>query len=231
MVENIVKLFKTIDYQFNNLSILEQALRHSSSVNDKILCNERLEFLGDSILGLCITEHLYQLLPNKREGELTAIKSTVVAKESLACVARDLNLDCFIELGKGMINRKTISDAVLADAFEALIAAIYLDSNLSQVREFLLKVLAGKIEREISNIGEKNFKSHLQEYLQKNKRKIPAYKVINESGPDHDKVFIVGVFINNKEYEKGEGNTKKEAEQLAAKRTLAKIKKDYNYLK
>ncbi|MHC4874052.1 MAG: ribonuclease III [Planctomycetota bacterium] len=230
MSENIIELIRNINYEFSDLNLLEQALRHSSSASQKTDSNERLEFLGDSVIGLCITHYLYESFPEKMEGELTEIKSSVVSKESLAEAARDIDLEGHLCIGKGMAGRPSIPDSVLADAFEALAAAVFLDSDLDRTKQFLIEVLGSSISRAVNNTGVKNFKSQLQEYLQQNGKSIPVYKVTGESGPDHNKRFKVTVFINDKKCEEGEGVNKKEAEQEAAGKTLEKIDNNRDYL-
>ncbi|KNF08778.1 ribonuclease 3 [Gottschalkia purinilytica] len=224
-----------IGYKFKDIELLNWALTHSSYANEhkkqKIVYNERLEFLGDSILGLIVSEYIFIKYPNYPEGDLTKLRATVVCEPSLSFIGRKINLGKYLLLGKGEEatgGRERVS--ILADAFEALIGAIYLDGKLKNAKEFTLKYLSPVIENAV-NGGELfiDYKTQLQEMLQKKSKCKIEYKVVLEEGPDHNKIFHTEVSIENKILGKGIGKSKKEAEQNAAKIALTKmgVKNEY----
>ncbi|KAF0091489.1 MAG: ribonuclease III [Fusobacteria bacterium] len=205
--------------EIKNLNMLKTALTHPtySYENNLPENNQRLEFLGDTVLSLIIVEYLYAMYPNKQEGELSKIKSVVVSGESLAEGARKFKLYDYLLIGKG--EEKVggrYRDSVLADAFEALIAAIYLDLGFEKVKEFVFQILDDIIE-EIVTKGVRDYKTILQELLQKDYKKSVEYKVLAEKGPDHDKVFTVGLIWEEQVIAIGLGKSKKEAERQGAK--------------
>ena len=212
-----------IKYDFNDKSILKNALSHSSYANEskrKIANNERLEFLGDSILSICVSDYIFSNFTDLPEGDLSRIRAAVVCEKSLFNMANRLNIGEHIYLGKGEIatggrNRPSI----LADCVEALIAGIYLDSNLENAKKFILDNLINDInlnkEQDISD-----YKTKLQEIVQQNPEEIVQYKIVSEEGPDHDKIFTVEVNINSNSVATGKGKSKKIAEQMAAKKLL-----------
>lgn len=226
MSDKLQEICDNIGYEFSDQTLLRQALTHSSWASQKVDSNERLEFMGDSILGFCVSEHLYKTFPEKMEGELTELKSIIVSRESLAEAARNIGLDSVILMGKGMAGRNIIPDSLIADAFEALIAAIYLDGGIRKARKFILAQFKEKINRESDDTRKYNYKSLLQEMLQKQSKPVPEYRVTKESGPDHAKTFVIAVYIDGEKYEQGKGFSKKEAEQLAAEKTLKLIAAD-----
>jgi ribonuclease-3 len=210
---------------FNNIELLNVALTHSSYANQFNLTyndhNERLEFLGDSILSMVVSEYLYKKYKNKQEGKLTRIRAGVVCESSLAEVSRRLLINKYIRIGKGEeLSGGREKDSLLADACEAVIAAIYLDQGLEKVREFVVYNLAEKIDLISNNYNYRDYKSKLQEYVQKSLLAVIKYSVVNEMGPPHDKTFEVEVYLDNKCYGRGSGKSKKEAEQNAAKEAL-----------
>ncbi len=213
------KSLKDFGIEINDLSMLETALTHPTYSYENGLTdnNQRLEFLGDTVLSLIIVEYLYNMYPNKQEGELSKIKSVVVSGETLAQGARKFRLYDYLLIGKG--EEKVggrYRDSVLADAFEALIAAIYLDLGFNKVKEFVFQILDDIIE-EIVTKGVRDYKTILQELLQKDYKKSVEYKVLAEKGPDHDKVFTVGLLWDNHVIAIGLGKSKKEAERQGAK--------------
>lgn len=219
---NIMDFEKIIGYSFNKKDFLETALSHSSYANERNLQNnERLEFLGDSILSVVVSEYLFEHLKLDDEGKLTKYRASLVCEQSLADLAKDIELGKYIKLGKGEENtggRKRAS--ILSDAYEALIAAIYLDSDLETIRKWLLSHMMNKINDAMAGIMIVDFKSKLQEIVQaKGSGKI-EYVIFKETGPDHNKHFHTNVMINGKVIGTGEGQTKKEAEQEAAKTAL-----------
>lgn len=205
--------------EIKNLNILETALTHPtySYEHGQSQNNQRLEFLGDTVLSLIIVEYLYGKYPDKQEGELSKIKSVVVSGETLAQGARKFKLYDYLLIGKG--EEKVggrYRDSVLADAFEALLAAIYLDLGFNKVKEFVFQILDDIIE-EIVTKGVRDYKTILQELLQKDYKKSVEYKVLAEKGPDHDKVFTVGLLWEDQVIAIGLGKSKKEAERQGAK--------------
>ncbi|MDP6113055.1 MAG: ribonuclease III [Planctomycetota bacterium] len=209
-----------IGYNFIDPSKLELALTHSSSKSPDGVCNERQEFLGDAILGMVISEHLYRHFPDYNEGELTRIKSVVVSRPVLAVSLKEMGMDSYIRVGRGLGQRK-LPRSVLANVFEAIICAIYEDCGLEQAQAFILFGLKSQILTVIQDEHEKNYKSLLQQYTQKEMASTPTYKVVSQKGPDHSKQFQVVAVISGKEYISGWGRSKKEAEQRAAEQTLS----------
>lgn len=216
---------KILGIEFNKLELLNTALTHSSYANQFSLTyndhNERLEFLGDSVLSMVISEYLYKKFKTKQEGKLTRIRAGVVCESSLAEVSRRLMINKYIKIGKGEeLSGGREKDSLLADACEAVIAAIYLDSGLENARQFVLNNLADKIDKISNNYNYRDYKSKLQEYVQGNSLAVIKYTVSNESGPPHDKTFEVEIYLDNKCFGKGKGKSKKEAEQNSAKEAL-----------
>ncbi len=209
-----------IDYYFDNIKLLENALTHTSFKTPYNPSNERLEFLGDAILGMVISEYLFKKFPDSSEGTLTKIKSVVVSRATLAKIGTEMNLKEFIAVGKGLMATRSFPKSLIANVFEAIIAAVYLDSSFKTAYNFTLRCLKDEIDIVCDNKHEKNYKSILQHYCQRQKGHIPRYKIIKQSGPDHDKTFDVVTVIDKVEYCTGLGNNKKEAEQIAARKTL-----------
>ena len=207
--------------RFRNPDLLNQAFAHRSWANEtqeESENNERLEFLGDSVLGLVTAEYLYTELPDRPEGDLARIKSFVVSEDSLAEIALILGVDLVVLIGKGEENsggRK--KKAILADAMEAIIGAYFLDSGFKNARKFVRTILAPQIQRVLENKHKKDYKTLLQEYVQKRFRSYPKYQLDKRTGPDHDRTFWMNVVIDEKTYGPGKGKNKKGAEQNAAK--------------
>lgn len=218
-----------INYSFNNNELLDTSLTHSSFANESKMenceSNERLEFLGDVVINLVVSEYLYRRFSKLPEGELTKRRATVVCESSLAFAARKVNLGEYLLLGKGEeATGGRNRDSILADAFEALIGAIYIDGGLERARDFLL----GMFEQEVIYALSKgnlfiDYKTELQEILQKKTKSKIEYKVEKEVGPDHNKKFYMNVIVENKIIGSGMGRNKKEAEQMAAKQALYKM--------
>lgn len=207
-------------YEFKNADLLFEAMTHSSAKEQGLPCNERLEFLGDSILGQVVCEYLFKRFPEHQEGDLSVIKSVLVSAKYLSKAARDIGLDELIIVGKGISEGK-LPKSILANAFEATIASIYLDSGLEVVRQFIMRFLVDQsIEDILSNEYERNYKSMLQDYAQKNALPLPMYRVTKAVGPDHRKRFQVYVEVAQKDYGPTWGYSKKEAEQKAARAAL-----------
>ena len=214
---------KAIEYQFRKPKLLRAALTHASGADTRLASNERLEFLGDAVLGLVVCEQLFERFPNYQEGDLTKIKSAVVSRRTCARLSRQLNLGEFLFLGKGMHIHATIPANLLADVFESLLAGIYLDGGLEAAREFVLRHVLPEIEREAAGAQGSNFKSLLQQVAQREFGATPRYDLLDEQGPDHHKCFKVAAVLGSSVYAPAWGRNKKEAEQKAAMNALAQI--------
>lgn len=217
-----MKIFEEIiGYKFKNKSLLQTALTHSSYANEmngKFDYNERLEFLGDSVLGMITAEFLFTHHPEMPEGKLTKTRAAMVCEKSLYKFAQSIKLGEFMYLGKGEINTGGRNrPSILADAFESLIAAIYLDAGFEEAKKFVLGFIS---TADIDEPVITDYKTALQEIVQKNPGEYLEYFMVGESGPDHCKTFIVEVHLNNNVIGTGEGRSKKQAEQMAAKETL-----------
>lgn len=222
----IEKIERNIEYEFKNKELLKKALTHTSYAHDrKIESNEKLEFLGDSILEFVTSNYLYNNYKNLKEGEMTKVRAAVVCEESLYKIANMHNFSDFLYLGKSelkcMGNKKP---AILADSVEAVIAAIYLDSNLDEATKFIINNLKESIETASKHVGQKDYKTVLQEKLQIHGNVKIEYLLIDSTGPDHDKTFVVEVKCDGKSLAKGMGKTKKSAEMEAAKQALKEEK-------
>ncbi|HKY73355.1 MAG TPA: ribonuclease III [Nitrospira sp.] len=217
-----------LDYRFRDVRLLEDALTHKSYVNEQRPAagadNERLEFLGDAVLSLVVSEQLAVLLPRSPEGTLSKHKARLVSESMLADVARRLKLGSCLRLGRGEeLSRGREKDSLLADAVEAVIAAVHLDGGLESSR----RVVAGLLQEELAQVasqrhrpGENDYKTQVQEWCQRRFDSLPSYAVVRESGPDHDKLFEVEVSVNGAVVGRGTGRSKKEAEQSAARQAL-----------
>lgn len=216
----------TLGYEFKNKKLLHIALTHSSYANENhCQCNERLEFLGDSVLSIIVSDYLFHNMPKVNEGELSKIRASLVCEQSLATFSQKLDLGNKIFLGKGEEatgGRKRYS--ILSDAFEALLAAIYLDSDMETARNWLLKLIMPALKLGIAGKTYHDYKTILQEEIQKNGGKV-SYRIISENGPDHNKDFVAEALINGKGVASASGMSKKDAEQNAAKCVL----KDMGY--
>lgn len=213
---------KKVRVKWKNIKFLDQALTHSScakSNSKKISDNERMEFLGDSVLELVIADYLFCKFPHLNEGSLSRMRSIVVSEESLAYHARKINLGRYILVGKDQ-DQICSQDATLADAYEAVIGALYLDQGLKTARRFILDFFI----KEENLLGKsRDFKSLLQEYSQSVHKKLPHYQLVQEEGPDHKKMFRIKVKINGKILGEGWGPSKKKAEKIAAKKAWEKL--------
>lgn len=219
---NLENLEQNIGYRFKNKELLKTALTHTSYAHDKkIESNEKLEFLGDSILEFITSDYLFKNYKNLKEGEMTKVRASVVCEKSLYQVALKHNFSDFLNVGKSEIacngNKKP---AILADSVEAVIAAIYEDSNLENAQNFIIENLKEAIEIASKHVGQKDYKTVLQEKLQVHGNVKIEYKVIEEKGPDHDKTFVVEVKCNGRHLAIGQGTTKKGAEMQAAQKAL-----------
>ena len=222
----IKDLEAAIGYRFRNITLLQNALTHSSYANerwhDSLMSNERLEFLGDSILGMVVAEYLYRNYPHRPEGELTRMRADMVCETSLAAVADQIGLGSHMLLGHGEEQGGGRTRAsILADAVESVIAACFLDGGFESARQFIAKfILCNVPERKLHNA---DYKTALQELVQQKKNQVLSYELTGESGPDHDKHFAVQVRLNGEPIGTGEGTSKKRAEQAAARDALMKL--------
>ncbi|MDB8804484.1 ribonuclease III [Romboutsia sp. 1001216sp1] len=223
ILKNIDEFENVIGYKFKNKEYILEALTHSSYSNEnkEYDFNERLEFLGDSVLSIVVSEYLFKKESNLPEGELTKLRANIVCEESLSEAANEINLGIYMLLGKGEeATGGRYRMSILADAFEAVIAAIYLDGGLEPSRVFILKYMEGIICDSRKGKIFRDYKTHLQEVLQGKGESNIWYRLVDEKGPDHNKRFIMEVGINERVLGVGEGKSKKEAEQIAAKKAL-----------
>ncbi len=222
----IKDLEEEIGYHFRNISLLQNALTHSSYANERwhnsLLSNERLEFLGDSILGMLVAEYLFRNFPDRPEGELTRMRADMVCEKTLAGVAEKIHLGQHLLLGHGEEQGGGRSrESILADAVESVIAASFLDGGMEAALHFIKTFIL--VEVPVSQLHNMDYKTKLQELVQQKKNQVLSYKLVAETGPDHDKHFEVSVFLNGKEVGQGEGRSKKRAEQEAARLAIAKL--------
>ncbi len=214
--------------KFKNQKLFEQAFTHRSFLNEtreNTQSNERLEFLGDSILSFIVSNHLYNEYPVFNEGVLTNLRSLLVNTKSLANLAKELKFGQYLRLSKGEEESKgRENESLLANAFEAHLGALYLDQGIGAATSFLQDILFPKIEGYVKNKAFKDPKSLLQEYVQSKKHNSPVYKVLREEGPPHAKIFTIGVFIGDSLIGEGNGKSKQEAEERAAKQALSQLR-------
>jgi ribonuclease-3 len=217
----LVAFQKAIEIRFRSLVLLNLALTHRSCGNEDLSRsrnNERLEFLGDAVLGLVVASRLYELLPDRSEGELARVKSFVVSEEVLCSLAKELGLESRLLLGKGEeLSGGRDKKAILADAVEALIGACFLDAGFEAARRFVLRIAEPEIQKVLQNKHRKDYKTILQEYTQRYQRTYPIYRLAKKTGPDHDRSFWIACSVGGVERGPVEGKNKKEAEQNAAK--------------
>jgi ribonuclease III len=222
MTAKLKQLQKLIDTQFKNINLLTIALTHKSyaaEINSKEF-NERLEFLGDSVLSSVVADYLYQKYPKQDEGKLSQLKSQIVSRLNLGRWAKDIKLGDYIYISKGeQACGGRDRDSILANAFEALIAAVYLDLGYEAAQKFILSHLS-KQKRLVVN----DPKSKFQELMQSKYQRLPEYKVLEETGPDHEKMFEIGVYMDKELLGVGKGRSKKDAQQIAARNALKKLK-------
>lgn len=212
-----------VGYEFRSKVLLQSALTHASGAQHRLGSNERLEFLGDAILGAVVCEILFHQFPGYLEGDLTKIKSVVVSRHTCAKISESLGLEEFLILGKGMTTHASVPPSLLADVFESLVAAIYLDGGHQAAHDFVERHIGAEINwaAEEDNVG--NFKSLLQQYAQREFGSTPIYQLVDEKGPDHSKCFKVSAQIGRDRYAAAWGRNKKEAEQFAARNALCEL--------
>ena len=225
MKEDLITAQQAIGYQFHNPLLLQRALTHSSYANEnRMQSNERLEFLGDSVLSIIVSDYIFHKFTKVDEGILTKLRAALVCEQSLAEVAKKIQLGNLIFLGHGEENTGgRHRPSVVSDAFEAVLASIYLDGGMDAARQWLLRLMSDEIEDARQGRIFSDYKSRLQETCQKGIRGKVTYKTIAESGQDHNKQFTVQVFIDEIPYEIGKGGSKKDAEQKAAQKTLQRL--------
>jgi ribonuclease-3 len=209
-----------IGYRFRDVALLQAALTHSSSASSRVDSYERLEFLGDAVLGLVVCQELYERLPDAMEGELTKIKSAVVSRKTCAQVAEKLRLPDALSLGQGMEPGDQLPKSLAAGVLESVIGAVYIDGGLDAAREFILTHMADEIRETTDSEHQFNYKSQLQQHAQRQLNGTPIYELLDEKGPDHSKCFEVAVTIGRRQFPGAWGPSKKEAEQKAAKLAL-----------
>lgn len=226
----IKDLEAAIGYRFRNITLLQNALTHSSYANeywhDSLKSNERLEFLGDSILGMVVAEHLYKNYPDRPEGELTRMRADMVCEASLAAVAEQVNLGKHLLLGHGEEQTGRKRASILADAVESVIAASFLDGGMEAATGIIRQFILCKVP--VNRLRNMDYKTCLQEQVQQKKNQVLAYTLTGESGPDHDKEFRVEVTLNGQVVGQGVGSSKKRAEQDAARAALEKLFPNHN---
>ena len=222
---NLSVLEQNIGYKFKNINLLKNALTHTSyAYEHKIASNEKLEFLGDSILEFLSSKYIYNNYPNLKEGEMTKVRATVVCEDSLYKIAEKHNFSDFLYVGKSeQMHQGNKKVAIMADSVEAVIAAMYFDSGLEQAEKFIIENLKDEIKIASKNVGIKDHKTVLQEKLQVHGTVDIKYEIIKETGPDHDKTFTAEVKLNGKVLATGEGKTKKQAEMDAADKALKNL--------
>jgi len=221
--EILRQIEQIIGYSFSNRDLLHQAFTHSSAVDNRFLSNERLEFFGDSILAVIICQTLFERFPGYLEGNLTKIKSALVSRRTCGRIAKQLGLQKFLTVGKGMSENRALSGSLAAGLLEAVIAAIYIDGGFEAACSFVLRTFAPLIEQADSEQAQGNFKSLLQQYAQQNFNATPVYLLLDEKGPDHDKCFEAVAVIADRHFPSAWGTNKKEAEQKAAFNALIEL--------
>jgi ribonuclease III len=212
-----------LGYEFQDAGLIELAFRHASISDSRLDSNERLEFLGDAILGMIVCERIFERFPDYLEGEMTKIKSLAVSRTICAKIAIEIGLDQLIIVGKGMKSQPKLPQSLAAAVLESVIAAIYLDGGMEHVRGFLEPLLDPLLDEAVSSGHQHNFKSVLQQHAQKEMGASPSYRILNEKGPDHAKAFHIAVELDGERYEPCWGKSKKAAEQLAALTALKSI--------
>ena len=229
-IKALSKILKEkFDISFNNEALLMEAMTHSSYANEhkemKGIYNERIEFLGDAVLELTISDWLFRQFPHFQEGQLTKLRAQIVCEDSLSVLAKECSLNEYLLLGKGeTLSGGREKPAILCDVFEAFIGALYLDKGVNEVQRFLNLVVIPKIKNGRYELIT-DFKTELQEYLQQNGPVHIRYELVKEEGPSHDKIFTVQLIVDGKKYKTASGKTKKAAEQMAAKLTMEELKK------
>lgn len=214
------KCQRILGYTFSDLSILETALTHASVSSSREQSNERLEFLGDAVLGLVICHELYEHADNLLEGDMTKIKSSVVSRQTCARVTEQLGLAEWMSFGSGMLSGGALPLSIMAAVYEAIVGAIYVDGGLEPAKKFILSSMKSFLDEAMESGHQENYKSMLQQVAQRRWGSPPSYQLLDEKGPDHNKCFEVAVHIDGVHFPSAWGRTKKDAEQQAARSVL-----------
>jgi len=223
MSVNTSDITEALGYTFSSDQLLTEALTHASSADRRLESNERMEFLGDAVLGYIVCAYLFRTFPDLLEGEMTKIKSAVVSRRQCAVISRELKLVSMLNMGRGMITREEVPESVAAAAYEAIIAAIFLDGGMAPAEQFILKDMKPVIDEMAESSHQHNFKSVLQQYAQKNLPGNPLYQLLDEKGPDHAKCFEICAEIAGTRYPSAWARNKKQAEQDAALLALKEL--------
>jgi len=224
MDEDVLRqIEQIIGYEFTDKNLVIKALTHSSAVDNRLMSNERLEFLGDSVLAVVICQALFDNFTNYLEGDLTKIKSKLVSRETCAQISGQLGLQKFLKVGKGMVSNRALSGSLAAGVLESVIAAIHIDGGFDVARDFILRIYSPLIEEADAEQDHGNFKSLLQQYSQEQFNSTPSYLLLDEKGPDHNKCFELEVTIDDRHFPSAWGTNKKEAEQKAAYNALVEL--------
>ena len=226
LVERLDRCEAALGYCFRDRALLETCLTHASVARTRLASNERLEFLGDAVLGLVVCELLFRRFPEFPEGELTRVKSVLVSRSTCAEMSRRLGLDRVLLVGKGLGSHDRIPTSILGAVFESLVAGVYLDGGLDAARTFIERAVEEELERAASRDRGRNYKSVLQHLAQKRFGETPAYRLLDEQGPDHSKCFQIVAVIGDTLYPAAWGASKKEAEQAAARNALTDLGED-----
>jgi ribonuclease-3 len=221
--EVLRQIEQIIGYNFSDKNLLVKAFTHSSAVDDRLMSNERLEFLGDSVLALVVCQALFDNFTNYLEGDLTKIKSKLVSRETCAQISGQLGLQKYLKVGKGMVSNRALSGSLAAGVLETIIAAIYIDGGFEAARDFILRIYGSLIEQADAEQTHGNYKSLLQQYSQEQFNATPSYMLLDEKGPDHNKCFELEVVIEDRHFPSAWGTNKKEAEQKAASNALVEL--------
>lgn len=222
--EKLDECQRIIDYRFRDESLLLSALTHASGAAHRLASNERLEFLGDAVLGLTVCQWLYEEYPEYSEGDLTKIKSSVVSRRSCGRIACELQLDRCLIVGRGVTQNRSFPRSLVSDVFEAIVAAVYLDGGSDVIRERLKVWLAEEVRHAVESQGSANHKSALQQYAQRELADTPVYRLVRDSGPDHRKSFLMAAVLSDRVFAPAWGNNKKDAEQRAAANAMAELR-------
>ncbi len=223
LADDLQRLQDLLGHRFADEALLAQALTHSSVARTRLESNERLEMLGDAVLGLIVCNELFHRYPEAAEGEMTRIKSVVVSREVCGRMTRKLGLDEFIRVGKGISSSGQVPESIESAVIEAVIGAMYIDGGLEAARPFVLSMLSDEIDFVADSVSGINHKSLLQQFAQRRYSETPAYIMLDEKGPDHAKCFLVAAMIGSKVYAPAWGPCKKDAEQRAAENALAQL--------
>ena len=224
--ERLAECERRIGYEFRDKSMLRCALTHASGAEHRVVSNERMEFLGDAILGVVVCELLFHQYPDYLEGELTKIKSIVVSRQTCAKISEALGMQEFLILGKGMTTHPTVPVSLMADVLESLIAAVHLDGGSQAAHDLVARLIAPEIELAVDGSMGINHKSLLQQLAQRSHGTTPTYQLLDEKGPDHSKCFKIAARVGSNRFQPAWGSNKKEAEQRAARNALSELNRE-----